>query len=92
MKHPHWLALFISCAVSVIIPVVAVGLNCLSDYLPRGPLSLRAGAFDGVIVFLLIPLGAIAIFCTFLSAVWCLFRLIQALVSQIRSIRPKHLR
>jgi len=91
MKRTYWRALFICCGAAAIIPVVAVGLNYLSDYLPRGPLSLRAGAFDGVIVFILIPLGAVAVFIAFLSVVWCLFRLIQALFFHIRSIRPKHL-
>ena len=89
MKRPYWMALFISCAVSVIIPLAAIGLDHLSNYFPRGPLSLRAGLFDGVIVFVMVPFGAIAILCAFLSAVWCLFRLTQALISHICSISAK---
>jgi hypothetical protein len=91
MKRTYWMALFISCSVAAIIPLVVIGLDHLSNYLPRGPLSLRAGAFDGVIVFILVPLGAIAMFCASFSVLWCLFRLIQALLFHIRSIRLKHL-
>ena len=89
MKRPSWMVLFISCAVSIIIPLMIVGLDHLSNYFPRGPLSLRAGAFDGVIVFVLVPLAGIAIICAFLSAIWCLLRLLVALHRHFRSVQSE---
>ncbi len=55
-KRPRWVALFSSFTTAVVSPLAAMGLDHLSKYLPHGPLSLRAGAFDGVIVFILVPL------------------------------------
>ncbi|HEY5504233.1 MAG TPA: hypothetical protein VIK28_03675, partial [Sedimentisphaerales bacterium] len=82
LKRPYWLALFISCGIGAISFGGAFGLDHISKYFPRsGPPNMFDGPFDGLIMFLLLPLTLIAIVCSFIAAVWCLCRLIAALLS-----------
>jgi hypothetical protein len=78
LKRPHWLALFISCGIGAISFGGAFGLDHLLD-----------SSFDGLIMFFLLPLGLVAIVCSFISAVWCLSRLIAALLSHVHSLQSK---
>ncbi len=70
--------------------LAAVGLDHLQAHLQaheplRTPPSMFGGTFDGLILFLLIPLMIIGAAGTALSALWCLGRLIADLFKRGRS-------
>jgi hypothetical protein len=91
LKRPYWIVLFFSYGIGVVSFGGAFGLDHLSKYFPRtGPQNMFDGPFDGLIIFVLLPLALVAIVCCFLSTVWCLFRLVTALTSHIRSLQSKH--
>jgi hypothetical protein len=63
-----------------------VGLDHLQAHdPPRHPPNMFDGRFDDVIIFFLCPLIFIGAVGSFLSALWCAFRLISEIVSYVRS-------
>jgi hypothetical protein len=87
LKRPCWLALFTSLGIGAVCLAGAFGFNRLSEnFHPNKPGF--GGPYDVVIVLCCVLAGA-AIISSVLSAVWCLFRLISALISHVYSLQSK---
>jgi hypothetical protein len=87
-KHPRWLVLFASLGIGTISFSISWGLNHSHLFKNIHPNQMPP-MFDSNDVAIILFLALVAIVCSFLSAVWCLFRLISALLSHVHSLQSK---
>ena len=87
-KYPRYLTLFAFLALWAASYYGALGLDHLQAHdPPRNPPNLLDGRFDGVIICFLAPLMFIGAAGSFLSALWCVVRIIADIVLYVLSKR-----
>ena len=86
LKHLRLVVLFAFLVLWAASYYGALGLDHLQAHdPPRHPQNMFDGRFDGVIIFILCPLMIVGAVGSFLSTLWCLYRLIAEIISYVRS-------
>ena len=85
-RRPHWNALLISfCIIAVgFVGVLISGL--LDEFLPHTDPKFGPGFIPGMLSLAVIAFGML---CSWLSGIWCLWRLLSALLSYVHSRHSK---
>ena len=88
LEDMSWQALFITCGACSYSFTCVWMLGHVSRYFSQtSPHNLFSTSADGFILFVLLPLLLVAIIATFVAAIWCLGRLLMALITHLQSFQ-----